>query len=394
MTACTNRFNRTVRACYVGYIVQAIINNFAPLLFLTFERTYHLSADRIALLITVNFGFQLAVDFLAANLIDRLGQRFCIVFAHIAAAVGLVGLGFLPDLLPSPYAGLILSIGIYAVGSGLIEVMISPLVEACPSSNKEAAMSLLHSFYCWGHVLVVIVSTVFFRLFGIENWRILACLWAVIPFCNIFVFLRVPLATLTENGRSAPIFTLLRSKLFWLLVVMMLCAGASEQAMSQWASAFAEAGLGVSKTVGDLLGPCAFAVMMGLSRMFYGKSSGHIRLHRFMIISAVMCIGSYLLASLTKSAVWGLVGCALCGLSVGIMWPGTFSIAAGAIPSGGTAMFSLLALAGDLGCASGPALVGYAETLRDGLLLAMVFPVVLAIGILIFALHRKKSNTR
>lgn len=380
-------YQRTIYACFVGYIVQAIVNNFVPLLFLTFEGTYGIEMGRITMLITINFGVQLVVDLLSAGFVDKIGYRISIVLAHLFSAAGLAGLVFLPGILPDAYTGLCISVVIYALGGGLIEVLISPIMESCPTDNKEKAMSLLHSFYCWGHVGVVLVSTLFFHLAGIENWRILTLLWVVIPVANGIVFLKSPIASLIEEGESGlSMKELFRNKMFWLFLLMMLCAGASEQAVSQWASTFAEQGLGVTKTIGDLAGPMAFAILMGSARAFYGKFGDRLNLDRFMLASGVLCVFSYLCIALAPSPVVSLAGCGICGLSVGIMWPGSFSKASAAIRNGGTAMFALLALAGDLGCSGGPTLVGYvssaaADNLRIGILAAIVFPVLLIAAI-------------
>ena len=380
-------YQRTIYACFVGYIVQAIVNNFVPLLFLTFEGTYGIEMGRITMLITINFGVQLVVDLLSAGFVDKIGYRISIVLAHLFSAAGLAGLVFLPGILPDAYTGLCISVVIYALGGGLIEVLISPIMESCPTDNKEKAMSLLHSFYCWGHVGVVLVSTIFFHLAGIENWRILTLLWVVIPVANGIVFLKSPIAPLIEEGESGlSMKELFRNKMFWLFLLMMLCAGASEQAVSQWASTFAEQGLGVTKTIGDLAGPMAFAILMGSARAFYGKFGDRLNLDRFMLASGVLCVFSYLCIALAPSPVVSLAGCGICGLSVGIMWPGSFSKASAAIRNGGTAMFALLALAGDLGCSGGPTLVGYvsstaADNLRIGILAAIVFPVLLIAAI-------------
>lgn len=375
-------YNHTIYACYIGYIVQAIVNNFIPLLFLTFQSFFDISLDRITYLITVNFGVQLLVDLASAKFVDRIGYRSAALIAHIMAAAGLMGLGFFPYIFPSAYVGILVSVCFYAVGGGLLEVIVSPIVEACPTDKKEAAMSLLHSFYCWGQVGVVLLSTLFFTLAGIKYWRVLACIWALVPLFNIFYFLKVPVNVLVEEGESMKIGALIKSKLFWLLFVMMMCSGAAELAMSQWASAFAESGLGISKTMGDLAGPCLFAVFMGSARAFYGKNSGKVSLQQFMKLSCILCIISYLLATLSPNPVLALAGCALCGLSVGIMWPGTFSLAAKSMKTGGTAMFAFLALAGDVGCAGGPTLVGiiseaFGENLQKGLIFAAAFPTVL-----------------
>lgn len=382
-----DKYQNTMYACFVGYIVQAIVNNFVPLLFLTFESSYGIPLSQITMLITFNFGIQLLVDLLSAKFVDKIGYRVSIVMAHIFAALGLAGLVVLPDLLPNAFAGLLIAVVIYAIGGGLIEVLISPIMESCPSENKEKAMSLLHSFYCWGHVGVVLLSTLFFWFFGIANWKILALLWVIIPVCNGILFCKVPIAPLIEEGETGmSLWELCKNRIFWILMLMMMCAGASEQAVSQWASTFAEQGLGVSKTIGDLAGPMSFAILMGSARAFYGKFGDRIDLDKFMQASSLLCIVSYLCISLSPSPLFSLIGCSLCGLSVGIMWPGTFSKASAALRNGGTAMFALLALAGDVGCSGGPTLVGFAtglasDDLKKGILAGIIFPILLIVGI-------------
>lgn len=381
------QYNKTIAACFTAYIVQAIINNFVPLLFLTFQRSYGISLSRITLLVTFNFGIQLLVDLLAIGFVDRIGYRRSMVLAHLLAAAGLVSLTILPEVLADPFVGILTAVMIYAVGGGLLEVLVSPVVEACPSENKEAAMSMLHSFYCWGHVGVILVSTLFFQLAGTEAWKLLALFWALIPLGNMFAFLKVPLAPLAPEGESGmTIRQLLSDRLFWVLLLMMVCAGASEQAVSQWASMFAEQGLGISKTLGDLAGPMTFALLMGISRAFYGKFGDRIALDSFMAGSSLLCIVSYLCIVFVPVPAVNLLACAFCGLSVGIMWPGTFSKAAAALPSGGTALFALLALGGDLGCSGGPTLAGIVsgvrnDNLKAGILAAVIFPILLLAGI-------------
>lgn len=384
-----DKYQKTIYACFTGYIVQAVVNNFVPLLFLTFEAAYRIPLSQITMLITFNFGVQLLVDLLSAGFVDRIGYRISIVMAHVFSAAGLLGLVILPGLLPDAFTGLLIAVMIYAVGGGLIEVLISPIMESCPTENKEKAMSLLHSFYCWGHVGVVLLSTLFFKIFGIENWKIMACVWAIVPAVNTYVFVKTPIAPLVEEGESGmTIAALFKEKIFWILMLMMICVGASEQAVSQWASTFAERGLGVSKMAGDLAGPMAFAVLMGSARAFYGKYGDKIDLDKFMTGSGILCILSYLCISLSPSPVLSLAGCAACGLSVGIMWPGSFSKASASIKNGGTALFALLALAGDVGCSGGPTLVGYVSGLTDGnlkmgILAAVVFPVLLILGVIV-----------
>lgn len=390
-----SNYNHTIYACYIGYITQAIVNNFVPLLFLTFATDYQLSLDKITLITTINFLVQLLVDLLAVKVVDRIGYRPCLVFGHLCAVVGLAGLAFFPEFIGNAYVGIMTCVILYAIGGGLMEVLISPVVEACPTTQKEAAMSLLHSFYCWGHVGVVILSTLFFQCFGISNWRLMACVWALVPLFNIFYFLLVPIYPIVAENEKLSVRGLLGQKTFWLLVVLMVCAGASEQAMSQWASAFAESALKVSKTVGDLAGPCAFAILMGTARALYGKYSDKLPLIKMMKASAVLCIGCYLLATLVNNPLISLIGCALCGFSVGIFWPGTFSVAAMKLPGGGTAMYALMALAGDLGCSSGPSVVGFVANacggnLKIGIIVALLFPIVMLLGLSRVKLASKK----
>lgn len=390
-----NKYQLTMYACFIGYIVQAIVNNFLPLLFVTFQKTYSIPLTQITLLITLNFGIQLVIDMLSAGFVDKIGYRASAIIAHVCSAAGLVLLTVLPEAFPDPFAGILIAVFIYAIGGGLIEVLISPILEACPTDNKEKAMSLLHSFYCWGHVGVVLISTLFFTLFGIENWKILAVCWAVVPAVNIILFAKAPIYSLHEEGETGlTLKQLFTRKFFWVMMLMMLCAGASEQAVSQWASTFAEQGLGVSKTIGDLAGPMSFAALMGLSRLLYGKFGDKLDLDKFMKMSCLLCIAAYLCISLIPLPAVGLVGCAVCGFSVGIMWPGTFSKASAAVKGGGTALFAMLALAGDVGCSGGPTLAGFISgcfngELRAGILAAIVFPVLLLIGI---QLAKKLAN--
>ncbi len=390
-------FQTTMYACFVGYIIQAIVNNFAPLLFLTFEGEFGIPLSSITLLITFNFLLQLVIDLASVYFVDKIGYRVSAVLANAFSAVGIILLTVLPSITPDPFVGLFVAVAIYAIGGGLLEVIISPIVEACPTDNKETAMSMLHSFYCWGQMGVVLLSTVFFGVFGIAHWRIAALIWAVVPTLNMLVFTQVPIQTLAEESgvEDIPLGTLLRRRLFWLLFVMMMCAGACEQSVSQWASAFAESALGVEKWVGDLAGPMAFAALMGTARLIYGKKGETLDLQKFMLGSAALCIVSYLMISLSSSPVVGLLGMALCGFSVGIMWPGTFSIATGAVKGGGMAMFSLLALAGDIGCSGGPTLAGMVsaaagDNLRMGILAAIICPVAL-LACLVFLRRRTRA---
>ncbi len=393
------KYRKTLTACYLGFITQAIAANFAPLLFLKFHTEYNIPLGKIALISTVFFLTQLIVDVLCSYFADRIGYRKCVVASELCSAAGLIGLAFLPGLFQNPLTGIMVSVVIYAVGSGLIEVLGSPIVEACPSEHKEAAMSLLHSFYCWGSVGVILLSTLFFAVFGIDSWKWLACIWAVIPLYNIYNFATCPIEHTADNGGSMKISGLFRIPLFWISIVLMVCAGASELSMAQWASAYTESALGLSKALGDLAGPCMFAVTMGISRVIFGKYGSRLDLMKFMIGSGCLCLICYISAAVSDSSVLGLIGCIMCGFSVGIMWPGTISVCSGRLPGGGTAMFALLAMAGDLGGAFGPGLIGNitqsaGNDLKKGMLAGCIFPLVLVLSLLLLRNMQRGGQPR
>ena len=390
-------YKHTLISCYLGFITQAITANFVPLLFLTFKNTYSISLELIALIPFVFYLSQLIIDLLATKFADKIGYRVCVIASQILSSLGLVSMVFLPEIIPYPFIGILISVVLYAIGSGLIEVLISPIVEACPFENKEGVMSLLHSFYCWGALGVILGSTLFFYFFGIQHWKILALVWAILPLANAFNFIKCPIERLTEEGQSMGVKNLLKTPIFWLMIVLMICAGASEISMAQWASAFAESALGVSKVIGDLVGPCLFVAFMGISRVLYGKFSQKLNLTTVMLICGIACVGCYLLASLSPLSIFGLVGCSLCGFTVGVMWPGSISISSQKCPKGGTAMFAFLALAGDFGGMLGPMMVGQVSgaldnNLKIGLLCASIFPMILVIALAILKLNKKNQK--
>lgn len=391
-----SNYQKTKIACYLGFITQAIAANFAPLLFLKFHYDYQISLGNIAWISTCFYFTQLLVDLFCTKFVDKIGYRVCVVVSEVCSAAGLIGLAFLPEILPNPFAGILCSVILYAMGSGLIEVLCSPIIEACPFDNKEATMSLLHSFYCWGAVGTILISTLFFTIFGIENWKWLAVLWALIPIVNIYNFATCPIEYLVDDESGMKVTELFRKPLFWLTICLMICSGASELAMAQWASAYAEAALGLSKTTGDLAGPCMFAVAMGISRVIFGKHGERIDLMKFMTGSGILCVICYFLTALSSNPILGLIGCIVCGFSVGIMWPGTISISSKEFPVGGTAMFALLAMAGDLGGSIGPGIVGQVtqstgNNIQAGMGVGLVFPATLLI--MLFVLYTKKIHT-
>ena len=389
-------YKKTLIACYLGFVTQSISANFAPLLFLTFQNIYGIGLEKIALIPLTFYLTQFLIDLAATRFVDIIGYRVCVVVSQVLSSVGLALMAILPEVLPVPFLGIIIAVILYAMGSGLIEVLVSPIVEACPFENKDGVMSLLHSFYCWGAVAVILGSTLFFAVFGVENWKVLTLVWAAVPLYNTLNFMSCPIERLTEDGESMRPNQLRRLPLFWILILLMVCSGASEAAMAQWASAFTESAMGVSKTVGDLVGPCLFAAFMGISRTLYGKMSEKLDLTKTMLTCGVLCVICYLMASLSALPILGLAGCAFCGVSVGIMWPGSISISSQKCPRGGTAMFALLALAGDLGATISPAMVGNISNmaggnLKSGLFAATAFPLILVLGLLVL---NRKYNTK
>ena len=386
-------YKTTMLTCFSGFVAQAIIVNFTPLLFVTFQNSYHIPLSQITLLVTISFVVQLLADFSSIFFVDRIGYRTSVVLSQACAALGLILLTVLPEVMP-PFAGILTAVIIYSAGGGLMEVVLNPIMEGCPTDNKETAMSVLHSFYCWGYVGVVLLSTVYFAFFGTQSWKLLSCLWAIVPITNALLFLKTPIGSSgTEGGKGLSVKELCKNKIFWMFVLVMICSGASEQGVGQWTSAFAEKGLGVSKTVGDLAGTMTFAILMGVARSFYGKFGDRINIERFMTGCTLLCLVAYLIIALSPIPVLSLIGCAICGFSVGIMWPGNISRATAAMPMGGTAMFALLALAGDIGCTAGPTVVGFVSdalngNMQMGILAAIVFPIIL----LLCLWHRKKQT--
>ena len=392
-----NSFKHTKWACYIGAMCQAVVCGFLPLLFIVLSEEYNLSLAKLTGLVTLNFATQLTTDSLSVLFVDRIGYRKSMVLAHILAGLGFVGLAIFPGLMGDPYIGLLVSVLLYSIAGGLFEVLASPILEACPFENKTAAMSLLHSMFSFGTVGVIVLSSLFFVFAGIENWRYLAVAVSIVPFLNAVYFSFVPIRKTVEDSEKMPFGNLIKDKFFWLFVLIMMCSGASEQGMSQWASAFAESTLGVSKTVGDVLGPCMFAILMGLARVLYPGIGRRISLSTCMIFCGFLCIISYLMAVFSPFKFMALAGCGLCGFATGIMWPGTVSLAAEKCPTGGTALFACLALSGDIGCTAGPSVIGYVASafdnnLKAGLLACVIFPVLLIIGNVIYRKIQKRAQ--
>lgn len=390
-------YKHTLISCYVCFFIQSIVNNFSPLLFASYSRDFDVSLEQLTLLVSFNFVVQMLVDILGAGFADKIGYRRGIVIAHIFSVFGIAGLGVFPYIMP-PFVGILVATVFCALGSGFIEVLASPIVEALPTDEKSSAMSLLHSFYCWGHLAIVLLSTLFFTLAGVENWRYLAFIWAIVPLLNCISFIFVPINSYSEGRETVSVGGLFKLTDFRLFLLLMICAGAAEQSIAQWASLFAETGLGVSKTVGDLLGPCMFGLMMAVSRTLYGAFGAKLNLNKVMSGCAIGMVCGYLLTFFAPIPIVSLLGCAVIGFFVGISWPGTLSLATRKLPQGGTSMFALLALAGDIGCAGGPALIGLISgnlegdsAMKIGILSAVIFPMA-AFALLKVVKNRKKSS--
>lgn len=400
-----NKYTSTKIACYTGYFVQAIINNLAPLFYVIFHNSFGIPYTKISWLILINFITQLFTDIASVKVTAKLGYRMSVLFAHIFSAAGLILLGVLPIVMHNHFIGLVIPILIYAMGSGLIEVMISPIIEGLPLSNKSGEMSLLHSFYCWGQMAVVLVSTLLLSAVGNENWKYIPIAWAIVPIVNFFLFTRVPIIPpVADDETPMKISELFRDKTFVALAFLMLCSGAAEISIAQWASTFAEKSLGVDKVFGDLLGPCMFAVLMGSGRVVFGFIGDKIDTGRILSLSAVLCLCAYLTTTLVNIPIVSLISCEVCGLSVATMWPGVLSLGAKKFPKGGTGLFAMLAMFGDLGCAFGPWLAGMfsglsekssaitMEPLKFGLLICCIFPITMIIVLNTSKTLKKKSN--
>lgn len=405
-------YRNTTYACYRGYMTQAIINNLAPLLFIIFQTNFSISYEKLGQLVLFNFATQLLTDLWATKYADHFGYRKCMVAAHALSTLGLLSLGILPFLMPSTFFALAFSVSLYAIGGGLLEVIVSPIIEALPNDNKEASMSLLHSFYCWGQMAVVLLSTFLLWIVGRDLWFLLPILWSLFPLYNLFKFLHVPLLPLVKEGQGMKLKELFSFPSFYLVLLLMLCAGISELTMSQWSSLFAEKGLQIPKLFGDLLGPGLFALFMAIGRTIYGYLGDCLPIKASMFVCGLLCILTYLVTVFSPLPILALLSCSFCGFTVSLMWPGTFSLASAAFPRGGTMMFGLLAVCGDLGGSFGPWLAGkISDTvqttgrsldfwagssldleqigLRSGLLAAALFPMLMVICLLLFRVKKK-----
>lgn len=414
-------YKPTKLACYVGYITQAIVINLAPLFFAIFSDSYGIDNASLGTLILVSFVTQIITDITAVHLTARASMRVCAILAHCLAFTGLVLLGVLPSVMTNTFIALLISSIIYSVGGGLIEVVISPVVDAIPVSAtgeqgaaKAAAMSFLHSFYCWGQMAVVLISTLLLGIIGGDNWMFIPFIWAAVPFVNIFAFIKVPFPKFLSESERTPVGKMVFTRLFVVCAVLMICSGASELAVSQWASMLAEKGLSVNKVVGDILGPCAFALFMGVGRTVYGIMGTRLPLAKSLLASSILCVAGYLMITLFQNPTVALLGCSVCGLAVSIMWPGVLSLTAREFTGGGAVLFSLLAVCGDVGCSLGPWLAGFVSdnikpgaflalapfagleaeqiALKCGLFAAGIFPIAMCLAVIAFMLVRKRKR--
>lgn len=386
-------YTPTKISAYVGYFVQAIVNNFLPILFVAFQDIYGIGYEKLGRLIVFNFITQMVTDILSPKIISLLGYRKTAVMCQLIAALGLTLAAVLPNVLPNAYIGIVLAVIVYAFASGLMEVIISPMIEMLPTSNKSGNMSLLHSFYCWGQAITTVGTTLLLSAFGYRGWTYIPLIWAIVPFINAFSFIRVPIVEPQPERKSDSFRVLFSDRRFRVFMLIMLCAGASEIAMAEWASVFAQNALGVSQIAGDLAGPCAFSLFMGLGRLLYAAFSEKISYRSTVIVLGLCCAVCYYIAAFASIPIFALAACALCGFTVSILWPGTISAGAVAFPRGDAVMFSVFAMCGDIGCCIGPWLLGVVAehfTLNIGFAVSSFFP-LLMVALAIFFIKEQRS---
>ncbi len=386
-------FKHTFRACFMGFFIQSIVCVFTPLLFVIFNTEYKISLPLITMISTVNFVVQFITDGFSIFFLQKIGYRKAGILAHFFAFCGLVILGTVAPRMPNMYLWIMIAVVLYSIGGGLLEVVLSPIIENTPSKSKSGTMSMLHSMFSVGSVATVLLTTIGLKIFGWQSWKYISVMWAILPFLNMIYFFFIPINEGNENIEREPIWSFFRDRAFWGFLLVMMCGGAAEIGISQWASAFAETSLGISKTAGDVIGPCMFAVMMGVARMLHSRYPHLITLSKAIMYSGILATVCYLGAALVPIPFVALAFCGLCGFAVGIMWPGTLSLATRKYPAAGGTLFAVMALAGDLGCTAGPTAVGFVASifggnLRTGLLIGAFFPIVMVAGLM--ALNRKR----
>lgn len=358
-------FRLTLMAARMGFFTQALVNNLAPVFFVLFRVLYGFSYLQVGILAALNFTLQLFADITSPNLISRFGYRKCAMTAQALCAVGLILMPGLCILTGGVYISFIIPVLIYSYGAGMIEVLASPIVEAIPDLPENTKMSMLHSFYSWGQMTCVALTTLALHFIGYERWFLIPVLWSAIPIFGIILFSRARLDMADMAEKESEKGGRLFCRSFVLMLIIMTCAGASEIAMSEWSSLFAEEALGVSKVAGDLFGPCMFALFMGMGRMCHAKFGERLNLSRLIKACSLLCVICYVGAALLRPAAASLIFCALTGLSVSLMWPGALSLAA-ARNNGGARMYGLLAAFGDIGCIIGPVVTSSVSEFADG----------------------------
>ena len=350
-------YKSTIAACYIGSFVQAIIVNTTPILFIPLREQFGLTFQQMGLLVLINFISQVGCDILFSNAIDKYGFRRFVVAAHGLAVVGLVLFAASPLLFDRPFAGFVTATIIFSGSGGLLELLLSPIVNAIPTDEKAGAMSVLHSFYSWGQAAVILLTTVLLFVFGRAWWQWIILIWTLVPLFNFFFLMRVPFAPNVPEEQRQGMDKILLKPFFIAALATILCGAAAELCISQWASAYLEEAMRLPKVVGDVGGVCLFAVMMGVGRLFYGMYGKKINVSLMMLIGTVGAAACYITVALSGTAVLSLLACGLCGLCVSLLWPGTLVVASEHYPLAGAWMFAILA-AGDIGASAGPWLMG------------------------------------
>lgn len=353
-------YRLTTISCFVGIFAQAVIINLAALLFMPLMRLHGLTYVQLGTLVAVNFSVQVGSDLVFSGLIDRIGFRRLVLPACLVGSLGLFLFALAPVLLPGRvFAGLLAATAVYSAAGGLLEVLLSPIVNAIPNEEKGAAMSLLHSFYAWGQMATIILTTLFLFLVGERHWQWMVGFWALLPLANFLLFLKAPFPPSVPEEHRLNMGDLIL-KPFCLLAFAAIFFGASaEVLMNQWTSAFMERALLLPKLTGDLFGMCGFALMLGLGRAWHGKYGARFDISKALVAMSALAVLCYLVVALAPGSWPGLLACMVCGFATSLLWPGTLIVASERYPLAGAWMFALLAAAGDVGAGLGPWFTGW-----------------------------------
>ena len=391
----TQNYKITKYTCYLFYVLQGTLLNLTPLLFVPLMEQYGLSYMKLGALASVNFATQLIVDIVLSKLTDKHRYRISLRLSASAAFIGYMIFAWAPGRLGDPYTWLLIGTVVYSIGAGLMEITISPLIHALPDKAKGKSMAILHSFYAWGVVLTVIVSTSVLAIIGRDKWNFIVTGWLIVPVIGFILscIMPVPKPESGENERTAGSFRILIKPAFILFLAMIFFGSCAEAVMTQWSSAFLERAVGLDKLIGDIAGMSMFALMLGLCRMASAALDKKISLSTYMMLGTIGAVICYIIVSVSNVAAVSLIFCALTGFMVGMLWPGTLVLAADAFPKAGAWLFAYLAVAGDLGGVFGPWITGAIADrsgLNAGLGAAAIFPVI---GLICMIIYKRRTRS-